>query len=312
MTVLVVGGSGFLGRRVVRCLAEAGERVRVLDLAVPPEDERVAGAGYVAADARDFSSVYSCMSGVEAVFNLAALTSAPESVVRPHAYLDNNVRVHMNVLEAARRLGVGPVVLASSAAVYGYLEPPHREDAAVKPINPYGVSKLACELLGEAYHRVYGVRGVVLRYFNILGEGGRNVLTEFVGRVAAGRPLIVRGVWKGGEFIPASRDFIYVEDAAKAAEASLKAGLGYEIVNVGSGESRSVEELARLVAEEMGVEVPPERQALLPHEPLKSFADITKARTLLGWRPETPLREIVKRYVNWFRGEIEKKGGGGV
>jgi len=303
LTVLVVGGAGFLGRRVVRRLLDAGEDVRVLDRVRPSVSEGARRAGYVVADARAFDAVYSCMQGVEVVVNLAALTSAPESVEQPRTYLDDNVRIHMNVLEAARRLGTGLVVLASSAAVYGDLKPPHREDGAVRPLNPYGVSKLACEILGDAYYRIYGVRGVVLRYFNILGEGGRNVLREFVSRVASGRPPIVRGVWRGGEFVPASRDFIYVEDAAKVTIASLKISPGYEIINIGSGEPRSVEELARIVAEEMGSDVQPERRALLPQEPLTSFADITKAKSLLGWRPETPLREIVKKYVVWFRRE---------
>jgi len=309
LTVLVLGGAGFLGRRVVRRLFETGEGVRVLDLVIPPEGDRVSGAEYVAADAREFGSVYSFMRGVDTVVNLAALTRAPESVVKPHTYLYDNIRIHMNVLEAARRLGIGLVVLASSAAVYGDLTPPHREDGAVKPINPYGVSKLTCEMLGEAYYRVYGVRGFVLRYFNILGEGGHNVLSEFVSRLAAGRPPIVRGVWRDGGFVPASRDFIYVEDAAKITVASLKARPEYEVINVGSGEPRSVEELARIVVEEMGNDIEPERQPLLPREPLTSFADITKARARLGWSPETSLREIVKRYVEWFRREREKKGG---
>ncbi len=303
MTVLVVGGAGFLGRRVVRRLLDAGEDVRVLDRVRPAASDGARRAGCVVADAREFGAVYSCMQGVEVVVNLAALTSAPESVEQPHTYLSDNVRIHMNVLEAARRLGTGLVVLASSAAVYGNLEPPHREDGAVRPLNPYGSSKLACEILGDAYYRIYGVRGVVLRYFNILGEGGRNVLREFVSRVASGRPPIVRGVWRDGEFVPASRDFIYVEDAAKVTVASLKIRPGYEIINIGSGEPRSVEELARIVAEEMGSDVQPERRALLPQEPLTSFADITRAKVRLGWRPETTLREIVKKYVEWFRRE---------
>jgi len=298
-----------LGRCVTRLLTAGGESVRVLDVARPGESDMVGGVVYVVADARYFDAVYDSMKDVETVVNLASLTNAVESVERPREYLENNLKIHINILESARRRDVDLVVLASSAAVYGAQDPPHREDLPARPLNPYGISKQCCELLSKAYYQNYGVGAVVLRYFNILGEGGRNVLREFVERTAAGQAPIVKGVSRGGRFIPASRDFVYVGDAAEATVSSLRLKKRYEVINIASGKPTSVEALARTVAEEIGKKIEPERRDLLPHEPLISYADITRARERLGWTPKTSLREIVKRYWAWFH-EINRKNRG--
>ncbi|MEM0482622.1 MAG: NAD(P)-dependent oxidoreductase, partial [Nitrososphaerota archaeon] len=149
--ILVVGGLGYIGRRVVESLASMGELVRVLDKADAggslPE-----GVEIVRGDASEFSTVLEAMRGVRGVVNLAAYIDVHESLLHPQKYLQNNFTVHLNVLEAARRLGVEKILLASSAAVYGDAPPPLREDVEARPTNPYGLSKLCCELLSSAYH----------------------------------------------------------------------------------------------------------------------------------------------------------------
>ncbi|GBC70350.1 UDP-glucose 4-epimerase [Candidatus Calditenuaceae archaeon HR02] len=300
--ILVVGGLGYIGRRVVEYLASRGEVVRVLDRAevggsFPKDVEIVRG------DAAEFSRALEAMRGVRGVVNLAAHIDVHESLLHPQKYIQNNFTVHLNILEAARRSGVEKIVLASSAAVYGDASPPLREDAEARPTNPYGLSKLCCEILSQAYHSSFGTDATILRYFNVLGEGGKNVLKIFVENAMAGKPLVVRGRWIGGEFIPASRDFIYVGDVADATVKALSLERGVYKLNIGSGRPVSVRDLAELVLKETGCDVKILLEELSHHEPLRSWADITNARQILGWMPTTSLESIVKKYVKWYRGK---------
>lgn len=297
--ILVVGGLGFIGRRVVECLVSRSEVVRVLDIAenvgqTLPDVEVIRG------DATDFSTVHQAMRGVEVVINLAALTDVRDSLTHPHRYFKNNFTVHLNVLEASRRIGCVRIVLASSAAVYGDSPPPLREDGAVTPTNPYGVSKQLCEQLSLAYHSCYGVPSIILRYFNVLGEGGRNVLKTFVEDALSNQPLRIKGRWIDERFVPASRDFVYVGDVAEATVKAITLGQDLEILNIGSGRPESVEELARIVLRELGVLRELVYCELSPGETLHSWADITRAQKILNWTPKTSLTTIVKKYVEWF------------
>lgn len=305
--ILVLGGLGYIGRRVVESLVSRGEIVRVLDKA---EDGGLflKGVEVVRGDAAEFSIVLDAMRGVRGVVNLAAYIDVHESLLHPQKYLQNNFIVHLNALEAAKRLGVEKVVLASSAAIYGDSPPPLREDAEARPTNPYGLSKLCCELLSLSYHRNYGVDATILRYFNVLGEGGRNVLKIFVENALVGKPLIVRGRWIGGEFIPASRDFVYAGDVADATVKALSLEPGVYRLNIGSGRPASVRELAEIVLRETGSRSEIVVEELSPHEPLRSWADMETTRQILGWMPRTSLESMVKRYVDWYRA---KKGGSG-
>lgn len=296
--MLVVGGLGYIGRRVVEELLARGEDVKVLDRARDVKTPQ--GATVVKGDATDFSTLYDTMRGAEAVVNLAAYINVEESVSRPQEYLRNNVTTHLNVLEAARRLGVERIILASSAAVYGDAQPPLREESEKRPVNPYGLSKLICEQLSDAYHRGYGIGTIVLRYFNVLGEGGRNVLKIFVENVFNRRPLTVRGRWIGGVFTPASRDFVYVGDVAEATVKALSVEPRMVSINIAGGSAVSVDKLARMVLESLGEEVEIVFAELAPHEPLTSWADISRAKQILGWEPKTPLAMVVKKYVEWF------------
>ncbi len=298
--ILVVGGLGYIGRRVVESLVSRGEEVRVLDKA-RRDDLHLQGPEIVRGDATEFSMVMEAMRGVERVVNLAAHVDVNESISHPQRYLQNNITIHLNLLEAARRLGVEKVVLASSAAVYGDAPPPLREEAEAKPTSPYGLSKLCCEQLSMAYHRSFGTDATILRYFNVLGEGGRNVLKIFVENALNDKPIIVKGRWVRGEFFPASRDFIYVDDVAGATLRALALEPGLYTLNIGCGRPVDVRSLAELVLRETGTEVDILLDEIGPHEPLSSWSDNTQARQILGWTPETSLETIVRRYVEWYR-----------
>lgn len=298
----MVGGLGFIGKRIVQSLVSLDEEVRVLDWA-ERSGWRLENVEFMRGDATSFSTVYDASKDVELVVNLAAYIDAVESVSQPLKYLSNNIAIHSNILEAARRFSVRKIILASSAAVYGNQAPPLREDSETRAENPYGLSKICAEQLSIAYHRSYGLDATILRYFNVIGEGGRNVLKIFVENASAGKPLVVRGMWNGGEFHPALRDFIYVEDVAEATVKALKLETGQYIFNIGSGKGHSVLELAELVHEELQSHGQIILEQLSLHEPSASWADISRAQELLKWRPKTSLETAVKKYVKWYKEE---------
>ncbi len=298
----MVGGLGFIGRRVVESMLERGETVRVVDK-VGSSGWSPKGVELVMGDATDFSTIRDAMVGVEGVVNLASYVDVGESVSQPHKYLSNNIAIHLNILEAARRSSVGKVVLASSAAVYGDREPPLREDSETRAVNAYGLSKICSEQLSVAYHRNYGLDTVTLRYFNVIGEGCKNVLKIFVENVMSGKPITLRGKMVGGEFRPASRDFIYVGDVAEATVKALSSPPGHHTINIGRGKAVSVAELAELVFKEVGSRTETLLESLPPHEVLTSWADVSLAERILGWRPTTSLETAVKKYVKWYGGK---------
>ncbi len=300
--VMVTGAMGFIGRRLVARLEEGGVEV----LAVGLEGGRIGGVEVVGCDVRDLESVVRLVekSRPEVIFHLAALSSHRGSMNKPFEYLSNNLGGVLTVLEAARRSGGTGVVFASSSSVYGLGEPPHREDSRLEPRSPYALSKYLGERLCKMYHDLYGVDCVVLRYFNVVGEGcsPESVFSVFARRIVSGQPLRVNGRWVDGAFRPAERDFVYVGDVV---EATVRAGElgGFHVINVGSGRPTSVLELAELMMEEAGRRVGVEYGELGEEEALSSYADITRAERLLGWRPRTSLREAVKRYMEWFLGK---------
>ena len=296
---VVTGGFGFIGSHLVERLLGLGLRVGVVGFGGGLEDVEMLGG-----DVRDVGMLVRVFSEhrPRVVYHLAAYTSHRGSVERPREFFSNNVDGVLSVLEAARRVGGVRIVYASSSSVYGVGEPPLREEMRPRPLSPYALSKYAGEELCRLYYELYGVGCVVLRYFNVVGEGcsGESVFSVFAGRILAGKPLRVNGRWVGGVFRPAERDFVYVDDVA---EATVKAGElnGFHVINIGTGKPTSIMELAELMMEEAGRRVKVERGDLGPQETLRSYADISRARKLLGWKPRTSIQEAVRRYMEWRR-----------
>ncbi len=299
--VVVTGGFGFIGSRLVGRLAGSGFRVGVVGLGggIMPGGVEVLGG-----DVRDVDALHRVFAEKrpKVVYHLAAHTSHRGSIKHPHRFLSNNVDGTLSVLEAARRVGGVRVVFASSSSVYGLGKPPLREDSGLEPRSPYALSKYIGERVCRMYHDLYGVDCVVLRYFNVVGEGcsRESVFSVFATRILSGLPLRVNGRWVEGVFRPAERDFIYVGDVV---EATVRAGElgGFHVINVGTGRPTSVLELAKLMMEEAGRRVPVEYGELGAEEALSSYADITRAKKLLGWEPTTSTREAVRKYIRWLK-----------
>ena len=238
---LVTGGAGFIGSNLVRALLERGDTVRVLDNFATGRRQNIAGVKrdieLVEGDLRSYERVHTAVRGTDVVFHQGALGSVPRSVQDPLTSTAVNVEGTLNVLLAARDEGVGRVIAASSSSVYGDGGSfPRVETQASNPISPYAVAKLAAERFCVAFHRVYGVETVALRYFNVFGPNQdpdsqyAAVIPLFVRAIADGKPVIVFG---DGE---QSRDFTHVDNVVAANMLAADAdGAGGSVLNIATG-----------------------------------------------------------------------------
>lgn len=302
--VLVTGGAGFIGSHLVARLKGAGERVRVLDNLRTGRRSNLDGleAELVVGDICDADTLGRVMRGAEVVYHLAACPGVPDSCEDPIGFDHINVHGTVKVFQAARELGVGRVVYASSSAVYGSgPHSPKTEDLPIVTESPYAASKAANELYAQAFSRTLGVDCVGLRFFNVFGprqdpEGPyAAVIPRFLDRALSGRSLTVFG--DGGQ----TRDFVYVTDVAEAhLAASTAEDVGGRVYNIGSGESLSVLRLAETVREVVDTDVEIEFLPERPGDVRDSRSDPSRALADLGWRARTPFTEAMQATFAWY------------
>jgi UDP-glucose 4-epimerase len=304
--VLVTGGGGFIGSNLARALLDRGDDVRVLDNFSSGNRANLANlAGeieVVEGDLRSYERVHAATRGTEVVFHQGALPSVPRSVQDPLTTAAVNTEGTLNVLLAARDEGVRRVVFASSSSVYGNSdELPRVETQNPDPISPYGVSKLAAERYCVSFSRVYPLETVALRYFNVFGPNQdpssqyAAVVPLFITAIADGRPVPIYG--DGDQ----KRDFTFVTNVVEAnllaADADEVSGT---IVNVATGHATSVHELADTIGSIL--ELPSERE-LYPErmgDIRDSYADVTRARELLGWEARVGLEDGLRLAAEAF------------
>ncbi len=245
-----------------------------------------------------FQSGQKTRGRIAAIINLAARAGVRQSVENPWVYFDTNAVGTLNLLELSREFGIRKFVLASTSSLYGQDNPlPYREDANTdRPLSPYAASKKAAEAICYTYHYLYGIDTTVLRYFTVYGPAGRPDMSlfRFVQWISEGRPVTVYG--DGQQ----SRDFTYVDDIARGTVAGLKP-LGHEIINLGSDEPIVLRDAIRLVEELVEKDG---QLIFVPRHPadvLATWADISKAERLLGWRPQSTFRDGVAALVSWYQ-----------
>jgi nucleoside-diphosphate-sugar epimerase len=294
---LVTGGGGFIGSALVHALLDRGAHVRVLDNFSTGNRGNLVDVwehvDIVEGDLRSYERVHAAMRGVDVVFHQAALPSVPRSVQDPLTTSAVNVDGTLNVLLAARDEKVRRIIFASSSSVYGDGgELPRREDRPTNPASPYAVSKLAAERYCTSFSKIYGLDTVSLRYFNVFGPGQdprsqyAAVVPRFITAVASGQPVTIFG---DGE---QSRDFTYVSNVVDANLRAAKAeGISGSVINVATGESTTVNELADLIAEVLERPVTRDYVSPRPAEVLASWASVETANRLLEWQPSVSLRE---------------------
>jgi UDP-glucose 4-epimerase len=302
----VTGGGGFIGSHLIRRLLADGHSVRVLDNFATGRRENLEDVlddvELIEGDLQSYERVHNAVRGCELAFHLGALPSVPRSIQDPLTSNATNVVGTLNVLLAARDEGVRRVVYASSSSTYGAsTELPKREEMPALPIAPYAVSKLAAEGYCRAFHEVYGLETVALRYFNVFGprQDPRSqyaaVIPNFITAVLEDRGPIVHG---DGE---QSRDFTFVDNAVDANILAADApGAAGEAFNVACGERVSLNEVVARLGALAGVGVEAVHTDPRPGDVRHSLADISKARELLGYEPAVDFEEGLRRTYAYY------------
>lgn len=295
MKFTVTGGAGFVGSYLVKRLVKENHSLIVIDNLYRGKLENLREISdrvqFQKVDIRDFDSMRDIIKNTDGVFHEAALTDVQESFTKQDEYVDVNVRGTENIFKIAKEFGI-KVIYASSSSVYGNPEKaPITENSKRAPINPYGNTKLEDEFLAEKYAED-GVSIIGLRYFNIYGKGQTGsyagVITKFINNLKEKKQPIIFG---NGE---QKRDFIFVEDIAKANIAAMKSRIRSGFFNIGTGRTTSIKQLAEQMITLSGLELEPKYEKPLAGDVFNSQADTTLTKKLLKWEYQTDLNNGLK------------------
>jgi UDP-glucuronate 4-epimerase len=307
--ILVTGGAGFIGSHVTEHLLGRGDEVVVLDNfndfydpAIKRENaQALSGARIVEGDIRDQELVGSLFAehGFDGVIHLAAMAGVRPSLLDPLHYQDVNVRGTMVLLEELKARPQTRFVFASSSSVYGSNEKvPFQEDDDIhRPVSPYAATKRAGELLCYTHHHLYEIPTTCLRFFTVYGPRQRPEMAihKFVANTLRGEPIPFFGDGS------TRRDYTYIDDIVDGVVRSLDRCEGYEIYNLGESETTSLSDLVKMIAEACGVEPVLDRKPMQPGDVVVTFADVSKAKARLGYRPETLVPTGLARFLEWYR-----------
>ncbi|MHC1773094.1 MAG: GDP-mannose 4,6-dehydratase [Flexilinea sp.] len=311
--ILVTGAAGFIGSRISELLLADGLQVTGIDNINPTYDPRlkeyrlkklqtIDGFNFVRGDIADFDLLEQMFVNTkfDAVINIAGIPGVRLSLENPWIFLESNTKGCLNLLEQCRRHDVHKFIQASTSSIYGENAPyPTPENADTNhPLQPYAVSKKGAETMCYAYHYLYGIDVTVFRFFTVYGPAGRPdmAMFRFVKWISEGIQLKVNG--DGNQ----TRGFTFVDDIARGTILGLK-DVGYEIMNLGGHETISINDLIKKLELIIGRKASVDYQPIFKADMLANLADISKARTVLGWNPEIDLSEGLKRTVEWYRQE---------
>jgi UDP-N-acetylglucosamine/UDP-N-acetylgalactosamine 4-epimerase len=310
-TWLVTGAAGFIGSHLAEALLKLGQQVVALDnLSTGKRSNLPRGVRFIEGDIRDLDTCRRACAGADVVLHQAALGSVPRSIDDPVASHRSNVDGLLHMLVAARDAGIGRFVYASSSAIYGDSPVlPKVEDTAGKAISPYALTKQINELYAEVFDACYGFKSIGLRYFNVFGArqdpngAYASVIPAWIGALLRGETAYVNG---DGSI---ARDFCHVDNVVQAnllaATVEDPAALG-QAYNVALGDQTTLNELFVLIREflsqrfEEMKEIQPVHRAPRPGDIAFSRADISKAQSLLGYRPAVRIREGLQKTVEWY------------
>lgn len=317
-SILVTGAAGFVGSHVCEALVARGDQVVGLDNFDPHYDSRIkhcnitgleqgAGFTFFEADVRDADvlKVITATQGVDRVVHLAALANTRVSVNRAADYAAVNVGGAVNLLEAARTVGVRQTVVISTSSVYGTTDrlPFVEDDPADRPLTPYPASKRAAELMAYSYHHLFKLPITVLRLFNVYGPRGRPDMMPYqiAQRLVRGQPITL---FNNGQM---RRDWTYISDIVAGIVAALDCTAGFDIYNLGRGQPVLMADFVQILEALTG------RQAIIndepspPSEPPITFASIDKARQAFGYNPPVSIADGLAKFWAWFQTQPESQ-----
>ncbi len=298
MRFVVTGGAGFVGSHLVKLLVREGHQVKVIDNLHTGKmenlEEIIEDIEFCEIDIQNFDAMDKELKDMEGVFHQAALTVVQDSFKMPEKYHNVNVDGTENIFKIALKNNF-KVVYASSSSVYGHQDiVPISENFGKKPINPYGKTKLDDEILAERY-ATEGTKIIGLRYFNIFGKGQTleyaGVITKFLEKLRDQESPIIFGT--GSQI----RDFIHVEDIARANLLAMKSDVSFSHANIGTGNSISILELAKIMIKISGLKLKPIMEKALEGDIEKSQSDNSLAKKLFGWEPEKKLEDWLKETI---------------
>jgi len=311
MRILVTGGAGFIGSHLVEKLLSLGHDVAILDDFNDFYDPQIKRQNIAAVakdvaihhlDLRDSGAVRNLFhwEKFEAIAHLAARAGVRPSIQNPQLYYDTNVDGTLHLLDAACVTGVERFIFASSSSVYGNSKTvPFSEDRQlIQTLSPYGATKIAGESLCSAYSHLYGMRVVALRYFTVYGPRQRPDLAihQFTRRIHAGKPIDQFGDGT------TRRDYTYIDDIIQGTMAALEYdGPMFDIFNLGENETIQLRDLIAGIENALGEKAKINRLPEQPGDMPVTYADISKARKLLGYNPSTRLSDGLPRFIEWFR-----------
>jgi len=294
---VITGGAGFIGSHIAKHLVEKNHDVIVVDNLSRGRLENLSKIKeqieFKKMDILDFDSLKKVIFNSDGIFHQAALTSVPESFIQKEKYHNVNVKGTENIFKLAKEFGK-KVVYASSSSIYGNTTTiPIQENFEKNPINPYGITKLDDEKLAKKFHDL-GLSVIGLRYFNVYGIGQTNdyagVITKFIDQINVNKSPIIFG---DGTH---TRDFISVEDIAKANLLSMESNTDFSFLNIGTGISTSIKELAELMIELSGKKLEISFDDLPLGDVKDSLADVSLAKKLINWNYETSLKNGLKKF----------------
>jgi len=314
--ILVTGGAGFIGSHVCERLLHEGHSVSILDdlnnFYSPAAKEanleairRQGAYAFFFGDISDEARVREVFeaSRPDAVIHLAARAGVRPSLEQPLLYGQVNVQGTITLLEACRKQGVPKFVFASSSSIYGIAnQVPFREDDSVNmPVSPYAATKIAGEKIAYTYSHLYGLRVVCLRFFTVYGPRQRPDLAirKFITMIDRGQPIPVYGDGSSG------RDYTFVADTVGGILAALAYDCAYDVFNLGNSQPVQLIDLIRTIEAALGKKAEIQWLPDQPGDVPITYADISKAQKLLGYRPQTPLRQGIDRLLSWY---FEKQG----
>ena len=316
MTITVTGCAGFIGSHVTDRLLSMGENVVGIDNFDPFYDSKIKIKNiehnmdndnfiFYTADIRDKAYMEKIFkeNGVDVIIHLAARAGVRPSIQDPLSYEDVNIKGTINLLEVSRKYGIKNFVFGSSSSVYGVNKkiPFSESDPVDKSISPYAASKKACETFCYTYHYLYGIPIICLRFFTVYGPRQRPEMAihKFTRLIDQGQEVKMYGDGTS------KRDYTYIDDIVEGIIATIDKRTGFEIINLGNSKTVELRYLISLIEKNLGKTANIKKLPDQPGDVPITYADISKAKSLLGYTPMISIEEGIKRFIQWYRSENE-------